>query len=357
MGSKVYFASVQDADDPSRTANRLKKLYDVSGAGEWIKKDEFIAVKTHFGEHNNKTFLNPIFAKAVCDKVKQKGAFPFLVETSTLYRGERSNAIDHLMLANEHGFGFERMHAPIIMADGLFGDAEITVGIEGKHFKEVKIAREIVKAQGLLALSHFTGHMAGGFGAAIKNVGMGLASRRGKLKQHSVMSPEVNRGSCTACGECIKWCPEDTISLVDGKAYIDKKGCIGCGECLAVCRFGAVMFDWKRESRVLQEMMAEYVAGILTILKNKAFYLNFLVNITKDCDCASSGRKVSEDIGIVAGSDVVAVEKASYDIFHKSCGKYIQMLTYPRINPLFQVEHAEKMGLGTTDYEIIEVGG
>ena len=357
MSSKVYFMSMQDNEDPSRTATRLKKLYDVSGAGDWIKKDEFIAVKTHFGEHNNNTFLHPSFAKVVCDKIKNKGALPFLVETSTLYRGQRSNALDHLKLAHEHGFGFDRMHAPIIMADGIFGDAEISVSIEGTHFKEVKIAREIIKAHGLLALSHFTGHVIGGFGAAIKNVGMGLASRRGKLKQHSVMSPKINKNSCTACGECIKWCPKDTISLVDGKAYIDKNGCIGCGECLAVCRFEAVMFDWNRGSRALQEMMAEYVAGIVKILNNKAFYINFLLNITKDCDCANSGSKVSKDIGIVAGSDVVAVEKASYDIFYQAIGKYIQVFTYPEINPLFQVEHAEKLGLGTTAYEIIEVAG
>lgn len=355
MEPEVFFIRVNDGEDPSSVAKKLKVLYDRGGAGNWINQGDFIGIKTHFGESSNTTYLHPVIVKAAVDRVRRSGGSPFLVETSTLYRGQRSNAVSHLKLAHEHGFGFDRLGAPIIMADGLLGDSEVSVPVRGRHFKEAKIGAEVAKAQGLVVLSHFKGHMAGGFGGAIKNVGMGLASRRGKLRQHSVMSPEINGNRCTACGECIKWCPEDTISLVEGKAYINKKGCIGCGECFAVCRYGAVMFDWGRESRVLQEMMAEYVLGVTNALGGRVFYFNFLINITKDCDCMNGGPKVSKDIGIVAGSDVVAVEKASFDVFLEENKRPIQELTYPRINPLVQVEHAQKLGLGSMEYELVRI--
>jgi uncharacterized Fe-S center protein len=355
MGKKVFFTRVDDGEDPSSVAKKLKKLFDASGAGERMHKGELIGIKTHFGERGNTTHLHPQIVKAAVDRVRTLGARPFLVETSTLYRGRRSNAVDHIELACEHGFGFDRVGAPVIMADGLLGDSEVAVTVEARHLKEVKIASEIAKIQGLVVLSHFKGHMAAGFGGAIKNIGMGLASRRGKLAQHSVMSPRINREACTACGACIKWCPEDAVSLVDGKAQIDSARCIGCGECLAVCRDGAVMFDWGRESRVLQEMMAEYVLGVTTLLEGRLFYFNFLLDITKDCDCMNGGPKVSKDIGIVASADIVAVEKASCDLFHQENKKPIQELTYPRINPLLQVEHAAQLGLGDMEYELVRL--
>jgi uncharacterized Fe-S center protein len=355
MGSEVFFIRAEDREDPSSVAKKLKLLFDKSGAGNWIARGDFIGIKTHFGESSNTTFIHPVIVKAAIDRVRGRGASPFLIETSTLYRGQRSNALVHLELAFEHGFGFDAMGVPIIMADGLLGDSEVGVSVQGFHFKEVKVAAEVTKAQGLVVVSHFKGHMASGFGGAIKNVGMGLASRRGKLRQHSVMSPEINQNRCTACGECIKWCPEDTISLVEGKARIEKKGCIGCGECLAVCRYGAVMFDWRRESRVLQEMMAEYVLGVTNVLGGRIFYFNVLINITKDCDCMYGGPKVSKDIGIVAGGDVVAVEKASYDIFLEENERPIQELTYPRVDPLVQVKHAKQLGLGSMEYELVEI--
>jgi len=356
MPSSVYFLPVKQKEDPSSLAKKVKSLFGESGAGKRLKKGDLIGVKTHFGESSNRTFIYPVCVKAIIDRLLQAGVKPFLTETSTLYRGKRSNAYDHYVLAQDHGFGYERMNVPLIMADGIFGDAEVGMRINGKYFTTVNIAREIAKIDGLIVISHFTGHPQSGFGAAIKNIGMGLASRRGKLKQHSVMSPEINASRCTACGLCIKWCPQNTISMREGKAYIHTENCIGCGECLAVCRYGAVLFDWNRGSDTLQEMMAEHADGVLEAVNGNAFYFNFPINITKNCDCGYGGSTVSPDIGILAGSDIVSVEKASYDLFHQINGKTIGELTYPQINPLVQIEHAEHLGLGTQEYRLIQCG-
>jgi uncharacterized Fe-S center protein len=346
---------VPKGEDPSGIAKKVKYIYDRSNAGEQFKRGDYIAVKTHFGETTNTTYINPVIVKAIIDKLKQEGTSPFLTETSTLYRGKRANALDHIAVAAEHGFGFDKMRVPLIMADGLFGDDETPVEINGKHFSKVNIAAQIAKVQGVVVISHFTGHMGAGFGGAIKNTGMGLASRRGKLKQHSTISPRINPGACNTCGMCIEWCPEDTISMVEGKAYINKENCIGCGECLAVCKFGAVQFNWGRESRVLQEMMAEHSAGVIKAVKGKIFYFNFLINITKNCDCGNGGRKISEDIGIIAGRDIVAVEQASYDLFRKVNSTNIQDAASYSIDPLSQIKHAESLGLGSSDYRLCEL--
>ncbi len=351
----VFFVPVSNGEDPSGVAKKVKYLYDHSRAGGRFKKGDFIAVKTHFGESTNTTHIKPVIVKVIIDKLKQAGTLPFLTETSTLYKGKRSNALDHTALAVEHGFGFDKMRVPLIMADGLFGDDETPVEINGKHFNKVNIAAQIAKVQGVMVISHFTGHMGTGFGGAIKNTGMGLASRRGKLKQHSTLSPQIDTGACNACGMCLEWCPQDTISMVDGKAYIHNENCIGCGECLAVCKFSAVRFNWGRESRVLQEMMAEHSAGVIKAVKGKIFYFNFLINITKNCDCMNGGRAVSDDIGIIAGRDIVAVEKASYDIFMKVNNMNITEAASYSIDSLFQVKHAEYLGLGNSDYRFCEL--
>jgi len=353
--NKVFFIPVVDKEDPSSISKKLKLLIEKSGMLNLFNKKEYIAVKTHFGEEGNKTYISPILVKTVIDKLKQKAVIPFLTETSTLYRGKRSNAIDHIALANRHGFGFEKIGVPIVMADGLFGDSEVSISISGKHYKEVNIAAEIAKIHGLVVLSHFKGHIETGFGGAFKNIGMGLSSRRGKLVQHSVMSPEINKFKCTGCGICIKWCPQNTITMEDGKAYIHKENCIGCGECLAVCQFGAVKFDWGRESSALQEMIAEHAAGVINAVNGRIFYINFIINITKDCDCIGRSNIVAENVGLVAGDNIVAVEKASYDLFEEYRKKPIQEFTYPGIDPLIQIKHGSSIGLGSMEYELIKL--
>jgi len=353
---RVFFIGVEEKEDISSLKKKVNRIFNKSDAIKLYKKRDFIAVKTHFGEDKNTTYINPMLVKIILDNIKKQGALPFLTETSTLYRGERSNAIDHIMLANKHGFGFNSMNVPIIMSDGLFGDQEISISINGKYRKEVKIAAEIAKVQGLMVISHFKGHVETGFGGALKNIGMGLASRKGKLNQHSVMSPEINRNRCTACGSCIKWCPKKAISLIDEKALIDKKMCIGCGECLAVCQFNAVRFDWGIESKRLQESIVEHAQGVINAVNGNVFYFNFLINITKDCDCVNEKCKiVAKDVGILASRDIVAVEKASCDLFKKINGGDIQEFTYPDIDPMIQIRYAANLGMGSMDYELVEL--
>lgn len=282
---------------------------------------------------------------------------PFLTDTSTLYTGRRHNAIDHAILAAEHGFSPEGLGIPFIPPDGLFGTSETAVKINGKLNKEVLIAYDIVRCQSILSVAHFTGHIAACAGGTLKTLGMGCSSRKGKMRQHSALKPSVNE-NCTLCGECFKHCPTDAITLGDVQAHIDEDKCIGCAECVAVCRFDAVQYDWNAENELLQQNIAEHAMGALKGKEDRAVFFNYLISITADCDCFSTPnmRKIVDDIGIVASTDPVAIDKASIDLVENNGGKKLQeLLKNNKLDPRYQIEHAESIGLGSTDYELVEI--
>jgi len=286
--------------------------------------------------------------------VKAKGGRPFLTETATLYKSPRSNAVDHMKLAYERGFTHEVTGMPIIMADGLMGNEEVAVTIPGQIYQKVHIAALVVKVQGLVLVSHFTGHLATGFGAALKNLGMGCASRRGKMVQHSTAKPSIRIKMCTGCGECVTWCPENAISIVDGKAKIKRKRCIGCCECLAMCRFDAVGYNWSETYENLQKKVVEHAMGVLEGKKGKGIYINFLTRVSKDCDCLGRFEKIVPDIGVLMAFDPVALDAASLDLVEEISGRRLSTMSYD-IPCRVQIDYAKEIGFGQSEYELVEI--
>jgi len=356
VAAKVYFAELEDNSLPEEQARRTGEVFEAAGAKRCIAPNDFVAIKIHVGEKNNTTHVHPAVARAVVEKVKENKGQPFLTETSTLYRGERENAIKHLMHAHRHGFGIDQVGAPFIMADGLTGNSEMEVEINGELNRTVKIAREIRFADALMVISHPTGHMATALGACIKNLGMGLASRKGKMRQHSSMKPRVRVQKCRLCGKCIAWCPEGIIIEKDNAAFIDSDKCIGCGECLAVCRFGAVEYNFGQESKIVQKEMAEHAYGVIRGKEEKCFYINVLVNMTKDCDCLDKNQfKIMPDVGILGAYDPVAIDRATLDLTAKNYGKNLAEVSYAKLDAMYQLEHAVKIGMGTLEYELVKI--
>ncbi len=334
----------------------MQKILDHIDFNKLISHKDKVAVKTHVGELNNTTHISPDLIKIVVSKIIESDADPFLTETSTLYAGQRSDAITHLLHAYKHGFTYQKVGAPFIMADGLLGNAEIEVEIPGILYKKVNIARDAVLADALVMLSHPTGHIVAGFGAAIKNLGMGLCSKKGKLQQHSSIKPYIKEDRCTFCGKCITWCPEFAIVEKNEKAFIIEEKCTGCGECLSICKFGAVRFNWEIQSEELQKRMAEYALGVLQNKKEKSVFINVLTDMTKECDCMNIKQKpIIPDIGILASCDPVAIDQATLDLTRKRNGKDIGRISYENLNPEIQLEHAEKIGLGLRKYKLIEI--
>ncbi|MBN2460653.1 MAG: DUF362 domain-containing protein [Candidatus Cloacimonetes bacterium] len=321
-----------------------------------IKPLDKVAIKTHFGDVNNTTHISPALVKMVVEKIESCQGLPFLTETSTLYSGPRNNAVTHLQHAYSHGFTYEQVGAPIIMADGLLGNSEIEVAIPGILYKKVKIARDAILADSLVLLSHPTGHLATGIGAALKNLGMGLSSRKGKLQQHSSIKPYINNSKCTFCEQCLKWCPEQAIIPREGVAFIISEKCSGCGECLAVCKFNAVKYNWGVQSEDIQQRIAEYALGAVIGKREKCVFINVLADMTRQCDCMNIKQKpVIGDIGILGGYDPVALDQATLDLTRRNTGKDLGAMSFPELDPNVQLSHAEKIGLGKRKYKLTEL--
>lgn len=353
--SEVFLLPTQNGKTPRDRLVHLLKQTD------WIKdmdEGSLVALKLHFGERNNKGQIPPECVAELVKGIKARNGKPFLSETATLYVGQRSNSYDHTLHAISHGYGFDKVGAPILMADGLRGQSQITVPIDGEHFKEVKVASDTRVYDAMLVLTHVTGHVAAGLGGAIKNLGMGLSSRAGKRAQHSSMDPDVSADKCIACGQCTEWCPAGAIQvLAEGEpAVIDRGKCIGCGECLTVCPSNAIQYDWNADKLTFQSKMTEYALGVVKGKESSTGYLSFLTSITKNCDCMGSDNEVLvSDIGVLASRDPVAIDQASADLVNKAYGKDFFAEMFPGIDYTSQLAHGEKIGLGSRKYELIEV--
>ncbi len=357
MASKVYFIKATTGDGEQEISEKARKLFKAGGFANCFKENDFTAVKVHVGEDGNSTYIKAPYIKGLVDELSALKTRPFVADTNTLYRGQRHNAIDHTILAAEHGFCLDGLGIPFIVTDGLLGTSEMAVKVNGQLNKEVFIAYDIARCQSILSVAHLTGHGAACLAATLKTLGMGCASKKGKMKQHAALTLSIG-DNCKLCGECAKCCPADAITLDDKKAHIDQDKCIGCAECLAVCRFDAVKYNWGEESEELQKCMAEYALGTLKGKDNRAAFFNFIISVTKDCDCFGKANmpKMVNDIGIVASTDPVAVDKAALDLVEKKAGlKLAKLLGKVKLDPRYQIEHAERIGLGSTDYKIIEI--
>lgn len=352
----VYFSAVQDGEDVASIGQKAARLAAAAGFAEVVSPSRPCAIKQHFGERDNAGYIKPTVTKAVVDWVKAVGGQPFVTDTNTLYRGRRGQTIDHLEMAREHGFDYSALGAPVIIADGLLGADQVTVPIEGgTHFRDVRIASAGYQAASCIVLTHVKGHCQSGMAGAVKNIGMGFAARAGKLAQHHEGHPNFDSAKCRACGVCARWCPVDAITLQDA-AELEADACIGCGECLAVCPHDAIGFSWGVAGPVLIERMCEHVLGFLSNKQGRVGYLNFLIDVTRNCDCVGRAQETEyPNVGILASTDIVAVEAATVDVSCSAYGKDIWLDWWPGSNYRAQLDYGEKLGLGTQAYELIEV--
>jgi uncharacterized Fe-S center protein len=366
----VIFSNLR-AGYTTNMLDKVENLLKEAGIEKRIKKGDLVAIKVHFGELGNTSFIRPIYVRRVVELVKSLGGKPFITDTNTLYVGSRSDAASHLETALANGFSYACVNAPLIIADGLRGNSSIAVAIEGEHYKEVEIGSEIVNADCIIALTHFKGHEVAGFGGALKNLGMGAAAKAGKLAQHSSLSPKIKGKNCKACGQCMLWCAHGAIELIsktktDKKATIDTDKCVGCGACIATCPTGAIQIQWTEGPKVLQEKMAEHAAGSMKGKEDKSLFVNFITQVSPACDCHNhTDAPIVADIGLAASTNPVALDQACVDMVNNAQGFQDSALTknhapgedkirgvYPNIDWTVQLDSAEKIGMGTRQYTL-----
>ncbi len=367
MTAKVYFSNFRSRSQGENKTSKIKNLFDKAGFCHLVQKGDLTAVKLHFGEMGNDAFLKPVLVRSVIEKTLNCQGKPFLTDTNTLYYGSRHNSVDHIQTAMNNGFAYAVTNAPVVIADGIRGDNWVPVKVDLKHFFEVKIAADIENSDSMLVLSHFKGHGMSGFGGAIKNLAMGCAAAPGKIEQHQACKPIVTN-ECSACGTCVDACPVSVISIKEQKAVIEMEKCIACNNCLGSCPESAIEMDFDSLTEFM-ERMVEYAYGAVKNKKGKLGYINFLMDITPDCDCeAFSDAPIVPDIGIVASKDPVALDKASYDLVNQQIGLKDTLLinhfhqgddkfkgVWEEVDSLIQLNYAEEIGLGTTNYDLIEL--
>jgi uncharacterized Fe-S center protein len=333
----------------------MEKLYLALGLDGKIEPDAFVALKLHFGEKGNTGYIRPAWLEKTLYRIRQRTKRAYFTDTNTLYVGLRSNAVDYTQLAGDHGFTLEKTGLPVHIADGLIGEDSEEVAVNLKRVKSAKIAAGILHADFLICLSHLTGHVQTGVGAAIKNLGMGCASRAGKLEQHAEVNPRISAKLCRNCGICLDYCPAGAIVQKEGSAVILNEECIGCGECLVVCKVGAVKMRWGEDSARLQEKMAEYAFAVARHFRGKIGFLNVLLKVTKDCDCMAKDQpEIVKDIGILASTDPVAIDKCSADLAVKRGKRDVFRAGYD-VDWMLQLRHGADIGLGSLDYELVEL--
>ncbi|MBN2406610.1 MAG: DUF362 domain-containing protein [Elusimicrobia bacterium] len=348
--------------------DRLRKLIKRLNFGKTIRKNELVAIKVHFGEEGLTTFLNPVYVRPFSDEMRRCGAHPFLTDANTIYRGSRSDGVRHINTALKNGFGLTVTGAPVIIADGISSEDYVEVEVNCEYFKKVMIAGEAHRAGAMIVLSHFKGHEMFGFGGAVKNIGMGLAVKRGKLQLHSTTKPIIKKNACTRCGLCMQWCPAGAIYMDEESSVIDQEKCLGCGKCIMACPSSAVRLNWDMDYSECQKKTAEFALGVLNPKRGRIWFFNFLMNITPECDCYGfSDSPIAPDIGILASEDPVAADQASYDLVCKSAslpdskasgaasGQDKFRAAYPQTDPDIMFGYAEKIGLGSRSYNIIEI--
>ena len=367
MSSPVYSCDLRASAEAS-LAVKIARLLAAAGLEDVLAAHDLTAVKVHFGEPGNTAFIRHIHLAGIVEQISACGAAPFLTDSNTLYRGERSNGVAHARTACRHGFVFGAVSAPVLIADGLRGNDGCTIDLDGRHFATVEIASAIAQADALVCVSHFKGHELSGFGGALKNLGMGCATRKGKMQQHTDIKPVVDQSRCVRCGRCQRWCPADAMTVDDYGVQIEMPACIGCAECIAVCSHDAVGLDWACDTGVFQEKMAEYAAGALRGKEDKALFVSFLTDISPACDCYGyADYPLVADIGVLASRDPVAIDQAGYDLVGRAPVLERSCLTgrrealhpfrqlYPAVDPTVQMRAAESLGIGTRRYQLQEV--
>jgi uncharacterized Fe-S center protein len=361
--SKVFFTDMRCRSGVS-LLEKLEKLMLRAGIETIAMEKNFVAIKLHFGEPGNLSFLRPNFAKVVADRVKKQGGIPFLTDCNTLYVGRRKNAVEHMDAAQENGFSPLTTGCQVIIADGLKGTDEVAVPVAGGEYCETAlIGRAIMDADIFISLTHFKGHELTGFGGAIKNIGMGCGSRAGKMAMHCDGKPSVNQERCRGCRVCTAYCAQQAITLHDKKASINHALCVGCGRCIGVCNVDAIEVAFETAPHLLNARMVEYAKAVLD--GRPHFHIAIVNQVSPCCDChAENDAAVVPDIGMFASFDPVALDLACIEavnaapaISSSALGEVkAQRDHFTSIHPVTdwrsQIAHAAHIGLGNAAYTL-----
>ncbi len=382
----VWFMNARAKRFLESTAIKGRQILEYSGWLDLLQPGDIVAVKTHMGEAYNVGYLRPIIIRTLVEALKERGCRPFVTDTTTMpYHPwiSRTLAIDHLETANANGFNQSSMDCPVVIADGWLGTDDVIIDLKGRgtYLKKQFIGRAIADADALLSVAHFKGHPAGGYGGALKNIGVGCASKRGKMNLHGALAgdkPVIDAKLCPGrkcewwqtCEDC---CPEGAIKVTENGLEVDLEACVYCFACANLCvnmsGIKAIQrFDFLPS--LGRRIADSALAATMTKAPGKTFFLNYAIDITPACDCYGwTDTPFVNGLGIFGSLDPVAIDKACIDMMNQAPGlinseaeEYGAMAPGSRKLNLIkgkdveaQIYGGQENGLGTAEYDIEEL--
>ena len=370
----VFFTDFRTPMNGDPMPVKFQKLIRRAGLKEIDMDGKFVAIKMHFGEWGNLSFLRPNYARVVVELVKELGGRPFLTDCNTLYPGFRKNALEHLECAWRNGFTPYTVDCPILIADGLKGTDDVDVPVKGgEYVKVAHIGRAVMDADVVISLNHFKGHEATGFGGALKNIGMGCGSRAGKKDQHSGGKARIDASLCRGCRKCQRECANDGLVFDEKTRKMSVSAhCVGCGRCVGTCNFDAISFAEDFANEMLGARIAEYSKAVLD--GRPSFHISLIMDVSPNCDChTENDAPILPDLGMLASFDPVAMDQACADLCNAATpvpGSHLdERMRAPGFVDTHDVflnsnsaidwktclAHAEKLGLGSRQYRLIRI--
>ncbi|GAB4333355.1 MAG: DUF362 domain-containing protein [Candidatus Abyssubacteria bacterium] len=390
MPSKVYYMDDRAKAIQDSLVAKMLTVFEAAGLQNTISPGDVVAIKLHMGEYNNTAYLRPVYVRALVDKVKELGGEPMVVDTTTLpYTpfAHRATALDHLNTIERNGFTSATVGCPIVIGDGYLGSDDVRIDLpEGFILKEQYVAMAIAQADAMIALTHFKGHPMGVYGGAIKNIGVGCASKRGKYNLHMGLHPKYGLNArpfypqlckgaeCTNMLLCNNICPEDSLHVTEEGITWEREKCKGCQACFGVLVLCGVGFIPDDHFDVGAAAMADSALAVMKTFKpGKVGFINMAIDMSPWCDCVSfSDRSFLPNLGVFASMDPVAIDVAGLDMATASMGvpgsmaedkgvlepgmrKMTSCGSVIGVDEMIQPNTAEKIGLGTKEYELITV--
>ena len=387
MSSKVYFTDRQARSD-FNMLDKIELIFGKLGLKKAIKKGHKVMIKTHFGAWGNTNYIRPSYVRKVVDLVKDLGGFPYVAETCGLGYGAggtyggRTTSPEYLSMAALNGFTEGTVGAPIILADGYWGNDVFRVNIDGDYIESVDVAAAALDADIVIVLTHAKGHGLSGLGGTLKNLGIGLVGKRSKSAMHTLGDVVVNREKCLGpdCSLCLKVCPVRCITMKE-KAEIDQDTCIDCLHCRGVCsrdaKAGAITATWRPPKDQAVRFVENAVGVVNAVGRDRLYYINLALDISDKCDCWDVGAPLLvHDIGIFGSRDPLAIDQATLDAINAAVpnpdseardvhkGDCMFAIAHNQRDPKtgelldfaeIQFAHAEKKKLGSRNYDLVKV--
>lgn len=390
--SNVYWMNARSTSIETGLVAKMLTVFEAAGFHELIEPKDLVAIKLHCGEWNNTNYLRPVYARALADRIKDLGGRPFVCDTTTLpystYPG-RVTGLDFFTTAERNGYSPAVLGCPFVCADGFMGTDDYRVDLpEGYILKEAYVATAIAAADVLITLTHFKGHMTGVIGGAIKNLGIGAQSKRGKFNVHMGRHPRYGptatarlRDAHGHGGNGIDWrlledsCPWGLIHAKDEAIAWDQEKCPGCRGCLGLMTsLGFMELDDANQEATNAAIADACLATVKAVGQGKVGFINLALDVSPGCDCVSYGDvPIVPHLGVFASTDPVAIDKACVDKATEAMGiagsvagekgatsagtrKFETCASrVPGISEEIQFVTGEIIGLGTRRYALVEV--